>query len=100
MTSAEYQRRWRAAHPERVRAHAEAYKRRHRDRLRARWAVAEAIRSGRLVRPEVCEECGTAPGTDDLGRSLVEAHHPDPLRRLLVRWLCRPCHQAAHRSAA
>ena len=99
---AEYLRAWRKAHPDRVRAHARAaYKRLDPEHLRARWIVKAAIRSGKLVRPDRCEECGATPGTDERGRSLVEAHHPDHARPLAVEWLCkRPCHARRHGRAA
>lgn len=59
---------WRRLHPE------------HRS---AQNAVAKAVRSGKLVRPEKCEECGKEckPG----------AYHLDPLKKLDVLWLCYRC---------
>jgi hypothetical protein len=72
---------WRLAHPGVDR------------RLRlAHWTVDNAVRSGRLVRPETCSRCGAG------GR--IEAHHYlgyEPEHRLDVRWLCTACHGAAHR---
>jgi hypothetical protein len=96
-SSREYLRDWKRRHPERVRLHR---LRLNRDHLRARWRVADAIRSGRLVRPSTCSECGVDPGVDELGRSRVEAHHDRYDDPLVVRWLCRPCHIDEHRSAA
>lgn len=58
---------------------------RHPDRRRARVAVGNAIRDGRLEK-SVCEVCGDAR---------VEAHHADYSKPLAVRWLC-PIH---HREA-
>lgn len=60
----------------------------------ARWAhiaTASAIRRGIIVPPDVCEDCGEARQLD--------AHHPDHRNPLLVRFLCRSCHQAEHRRA-
>ena len=53
---------------------------------RARLAVQSALRSGRLVRPLVCEECG--------GQRRLQAHHESyaPGMELRVRWVCKPCH--------
>jgi hypothetical protein len=79
-----YQRRWR----ERARQDADA-----QIRLRARWAVRDALRRGVLTRPLRCSRCGVDPGVDELGRSRLEAHHHDPRDALAVQWLCkRPCH--------
>lgn len=51
---------------------------------RAQRRVAYAIETGRLVRPVVCEACGT--------EAKAEAAHRDYARPLDVRWLCRSCH--------
>lgn len=56
------------------------------DKYRARTAVGNAIRSGRLVRVP-CEVCGSAAS---------EAHHDDYSRPLDVRWLCRVHHLMHH----
>lgn len=62
--------------------------RRHRakyvDKFRARSAVSNALRSGRLVKFP-CEVCG---------EHKVEAHHDDYARPLEVRWLCHLHHRA------
>ena len=58
-----------------------------RDRRRARTAVATALRTGKIHRPDACERCGsTAP---------LDAHHADWRYPLQVEFLCRPCHRAA-----
>jgi hypothetical protein len=44
----------------------------------------QAIRDGRLPRPDTCENCGTECKPD--------ASHDDYARPLTVAWLCRPCH--------
>lgn len=56
------------------------------DKKRARTAVGNAIRDGRLVR-QLCEQCGNP-------RS--EAHHDDYSKPLVVRWLCFRCHRVEH----
>jgi hypothetical protein len=63
--------RYRQTHPERHSAHAQ---------------MTKAIRAGSLVR-QPCEVCGSPD---------VEGHHDDYSRPLLVRWLCKPHHLAAH----
>lgn len=55
-------------------------------KVRARYAVRQAVRSG-LLKREPCRECGAG---------LAQAHHADYLRPLDVTWLCSGCHGAAH----
>jgi hypothetical protein len=62
-------------------------RRRHPNKYRARNAVSNAIRDGRILR-QACEVCGTTEG--------VEAHHVDYDRPLDVRWLCFADHRAEH----
>ena len=61
---------------------------RRRDPLKyvASTAVNNAIRDGRLVKPETCSQCGER-GTR------IEAHHDDYSKPLEVRWLCVLCHR-------
>lgn len=104
--TAEAQRRYKAAHPERVRATERAYtasvkgratRERARKAFRARnpvvvaahAAVTKAVLRGQLTRLP-CQVCGD-PKTD--------AHHHRGYERevrLDVVWLCRPHHQQAH----
>ena len=53
-------------------------------RYKARTAVANALRDGRLKK-EPCELCGT--------RKRVQAHHDDYSKPLAVCWLCFKCHR-------
>jgi hypothetical protein len=55
-------------------------------KLQAHRAVAAAIRRGDLKRGK-CEQCGSLR---------CDAHHDDYTRPLVVRWLCRRCHQRLH----
>lgn len=68
---AEYERAYRAANPE---------------KLKARRAVRYAVSKGRLVRPTSCERCGATGGP-------IDASHDDYSRPLDVEWLCRTCHR-------
>lgn len=54
-----------------------------------------AIRKGVLV-PAPCEACGF-DGTGTSGQRLVQAHHDDYNKPLVVRWLCNACHFEWHR---
>jgi transposase-like protein len=62
--------------------------------------ATRAIRLGKLVRPDKCEQCRNDPGTNTLGRTLLHAHHDDYSRPLDVRWLCQQCHFEWHRENA
>lgn len=58
------------------------------ERVLAREAVNAAIRHGRMTRPDRCVSCGTG--------CVPHGHHDDYSKPLAVRWLCPPCHTAAH----
>lgn len=58
---------------------------------KARYEVVRALRSGRLVRPDSCEECGKEAS----GRFL-HGHHADYDKPLDVEWLCSRCHGRRH----
>ena len=54
------------------------------------WQItSNAIRDGKLIRPNECSQCDAA--------CKPEAHHPDYSRPLDVIWLCRSCHCRLHR---
>lgn len=57
----------------------------HRRAHIARAIVSNAVKSGKLIRPENCEQCG-GPGP-------IEGAHEDYSRPLEVRWLCQKCHR-------
>jgi D-hexose-6-phosphate mutarotase len=61
---------------------------RHRDQDRAHAAVQNALKSGRLIRPNTCTTCG------QMGKT--QAHHVDYSQRLQVQWLCQACHYRVH----
>jgi hypothetical protein len=56
---------------------------------KAHTAVYDAIKSGRMVKPDTCSRCGKR--TSDL-----EGHHRDYSKPLKVQWLCTSCHAALH----
>ena len=60
------------------------------DRWRARYAVANAIRDGRLKR-QPCVVCGDAKS---------HGHHDDYSKPLDVIWLCQKHHSERHNKAA
>lgn len=58
------------------------------ERAKARAAVQNEVRRGRIAKPERCQECGCV--------ARVEAHHHAGYDRPLdVLWLCKRCHVAA-----
>ena len=57
-------------------------------RYKANTAVGNAVRDGRLKRPDFCEKCGIA--------CKPSGHHDDYSKPLNVRWLCLDCHKEFH----
>lgn len=74
----------------RKREQADRWKRANAERMliakRASSAINNAIRDGRLMRPNQCEECGVTGNH-------IEGAHWDYSRPMDVRWLCRRCHR-------
>jgi len=62
------------------------HRERHPERYKARVAVNNAVRDGRLVK-KPCEGCGSEK---------VQAHHEDYSKPLDVKWLCFVCHRRHH----
>ena len=89
----EHMRRARVADPEKFRARdREASRGRpHDEKSEARGLLNRAVRSGLIMRPKHCSECGRA--------RKVEGHHPDYAKPLSVIWLCYECHGRCHRAA-
>jgi hypothetical protein len=58
-----------------------------KDVARSKFHVA--LRSGRILKPELCEGCGE--------RKRLTGHHEDYSKPLDVRWLCYACHGKEHR---
>lgn len=56
----------------------------------ARQKLKDAVKSGKIIRPSTCSDCG------DPGRR-IDAHHPDYARPYDVEWLCTRCHGVRHR---
>jgi formylmethanofuran dehydrogenase subunit E len=66
-------------------------RRRHPEKYQARSALTSALRSGKITKPDLCENCGERTESPQL-----HGHHVDYSKPLDVEWLCEPCHLAAH----
>lgn len=65
---------------------------------RSRAYFRHLVRSGALVRPETCSECGTRPGPRIDGKpGRIQGHHDDYNFPEQVRWLCAKCHSRWHK---
>jgi ribosomal protein S27AE len=68
-----------------------AYANSDKTKHKARVAVRNAIRDGRLEKAEYCTKCGSS--------ERLEAHHLDYSKPLEVQWYCSTCHGKEHWSA-
>lgn len=71
------------------------YKLENPDKIKAQNDLNNAIRSGEIVRPKNCSECGKEGDTHK--HFTIHGHHADYSKPLEVVWLCRPCHVDEHR---
>ena len=79
---------YREKYPDKVRESGQRYDKNNPEKRRAKFAVARAVRSGRLIRG-ACEVCGE-PET--------HGHHDDYSKPLEVRWLCSQHHGTEHQT--
>ena len=63
------------------------------EKARAGSAIHNELRSGRMVKPSVCEHCGNEPEKTHI----LQGHHSDYTKPLEVVWLCPRCHAIEHR---
>jgi hypothetical protein len=73
------------------RAYVDRFRARYPEKARAHDAVRSALRTGRLTKPALCQECGEPP-TEPL-----HAHHADYSKPLAVLFVCRDCHRKLDR---
>ena len=64
------------------------YRKSHPLRYKANNAVSNAVRDGRLFRPNFCSQCRC--------QCKPHGHHDDYTKPLSVRWLCVSCHSKFH----
>lgn len=82
-----------AAQNKRYRAYQNSWLKQHKDVAIAHALVHYAVKTGKLKRPDTCQQCGLPA----LGSRVIEAHHHkgyDRTHRLDVMWLCTSCHVA------
>ena len=65
-------------------------KKKYRKHYKASEKVKDAIKAGKLVRPETCSIC------NEKGR--IEGHHADYDKPLEVIWVCKKCHTMIHKN--
>lgn len=56
---------------------------------KARNALSNAVRDGKIIRPSVCEDCGKE-------NERIHGHHLDYFRPFHVAWVCPACHRKRH----
>ena len=52
--------------------------------------VGNAVRDGKLLKPDRCEDCKSKPNR-------LHGHHDDYAYPMVVRWLCPGCHNKWHK---
>lgn len=60
----------------------------HPEKYRARNAVSNSLRDGKIEKPKTCFFCSA--------ETKLQAHHHDYSKPLDVFWLCAPCHGKLH----
>lgn len=84
-----YMRRRTEQNPEKVREGWRNKKKPEPHKKKAREILNEAVRSGKIHRPSICQSCGA--------EATVHGHHEDYTKPLEVVWLCSECHGKRHR---
>lgn len=56
---------------------------------KARQAISDAVRSGKIEKPKNCQRCGS--------HGVLHAHHSNYEKPLKVDWLCPRCHGLTRR---
>jgi hypothetical protein len=67
-----------------------AWQRRNPIKRMASTIVGNAVRDGKILKPEYCEDCNNKPNR-------LHGHHNDYAYPLVVRWLCPACHNKWHK---
>lgn len=81
--------RWYAKHSDYYKNYVKNMRNEKREVFLAYCAVANAIKSGTIIRPDNCEKCGSTVN--------IQAHHDDYSKQLDIKWWCTQCHSGFHR---
>lgn len=71
-----------------ARRHGKRWRNKNQDKIAAHKLLNSTIKTGEIVRPKCCEECGN--------KCRPHGHHEDYSKPLDVLWLCRACHMKKH----
>lgn len=82
-------RKWQANHRAEENVRGRQWQKNHPLKRAAHQAVYRAIKSGRLIRPDSCSQCGRT--------CTPQGHHEDYKRPLDVIWCCVKCHNVLDR---
>ncbi len=85
-----YHEKWAKENMDKIKENTKSYAERNPEKRKAYSELWAAISSNKIVKPTECEECG--------GHGLIDGHHDDYNKPLVVRWLCRSCHKAHHKN--
>lgn len=69
----------------------ERYSKNNPEKTKARNAVNNAVRDGKIFKPDRCNRCGHS-----VPSRILHAHHHDYSKHLDVEWICSPCHSKEH----
>jgi hypothetical protein len=79
------------------RKQAHRYGQKYPEKAKAKRILRSAVESGKVVRPDRCQNCGAADVRLKDGRSGIQAHHHAGYDKPLeVVWLCYICHSKCH----
>lgn len=69
----------------------EKWANRHPEKRKAQWTLSNAVRDGKILKPDCCSHCSS--------KKRIQGHHWSylPEHQLDVIWLCATCHGAEHR---
>jgi len=76
------------SHNERQLANQKRYRSKHNKKYKVHGIVNNAIKTGELINPRICEKCDS--------KNHIVGHHDDYDKPLEVRWLCQVCHMDWH----
>lgn len=83
-------REWAKNNPTKTAAATRGWKKRNQDKIHCHNVINNAIRDGKIAKPDACSSCGKS-GVK------IHGHHPDYTKPLDVMWLCATCHSRQHR---